>query len=185
LAAASADLLATMRRFDIAPGFYEVPHPFARFSATAGAFEASVPLTVHPGIGYDIFTNHPLFSGAAIGRTAGTDARLFAAGVRNLRRGVYLSVGSAIMSPQVFEKAMSLANDYHLSRGEGAITDHTIGIVDIQPGDDWDWNQGEPPKDHPAYYLRFCKSFHRMGGQVSYCCCDNVAALLHLLSRLG
>jgi hypothetical protein len=182
--AARADLLWAMRRFDLMPGLHRVEHPHASFSATAGAYQAGIPLTVHPGIGYDIFTNHPLFHGGAIGRAAGIDARIFAAGVRNLDAGVYLSVGSAIMSPQVFEKALSLANDYHIAHGREAIGNHTIGIVDIQPGEDWDWDAGEPPKDHPAYYLRFCKSFHRMGGRVRYCRCDNTAALAHLLQRL-
>jgi len=40
----------------------------------------------------------------------------------------------------------------------------TIYVVDLQDGGNWDWTQGEPPKDNPAYYLRFCKSFARMGG---------------------
>jgi hypothetical protein len=182
--AARADLLAAMRRFDLPGGKWRLAHGFAEYSATAAAASHGVPLTVHPGIGYDIFTNHPMFSPAAIGRTAGIDARIFARSVRDLTGGVYLSVGSAIMSPQVFEKALSLANDYHLARRGRGVHDHTIGIIDIQPGGDWDWTSGEPPKDHPAYYLRFCKSFHRMGGSVRYLCCDNVAALRHLLARL-
>jgi hypothetical protein len=185
LTGARADLLAVMRRFQLSGGRWRLEHAAGDLSATAAAADHGVPLTVHPGIGYDIFTNHPMFCGAAIGRAAGIDARIFARSVRDLTGGVYLSVGSAIMSPQVFEKALSLANDYHLARCGRGIYDHTIGVIDIQPGGDWDWTSGEPPKDHPAYYLRFCKSFYRMGGDVRYLCCDNVTALGHLLSRLG
>jgi hypothetical protein len=55
--------------------------------------------------------------------------------------------------------------------------------VDIQDGGNWDWSRGEPPKDNPAYYLRFCKSFSRMGGAMKYAQCDNVAFLAHLLAH--
>ena len=62
-------------------------------------------MTVHPGIGYDIISNHPVFSGAAIGRAAEWDFKLFGGSVEDLDGGVVLSIGSAIMGPQVFEKA--------------------------------------------------------------------------------
>ena len=56
--------------------------------------------------------------------------------------------------------------------------------MDIQDGGGWDWTAGEPPKDHPAYYLRFCKSFYRMGGPVDYLCGDNCLVLANLISLL-
>ena len=68
-------------------------------------------MTIHPGIGYDIIVNHPLYHGGAIGRAAATDVRVYAEGVDGLDGGVYMSIGSAIMSPQVFEKAFSAANN--------------------------------------------------------------------------
>ena len=49
----------------------------------------------------------------------------------------------------------------------------------------WDWSKGEPPKTNPAYYLRFCKSFSRMGGPLHYAQSDNVAFLHHLYRELG
>jgi len=184
LTAARADLLATMRQFKLAGGQLDAPHPFKQYSIAACAYRKGVPLTVHPGIGYDIFVNHPMFCGAAVGRAAGVDARIMARSLMDLTGGVYLSVGSAIMSPQVFEKAFSVANNLRAGRGEPFIQDHSIAIVDIQAGGDWDWSQGEPPKDHPAYYLRFCKSFHRMGAAVDYICGDNCLVLGSLLARL-
>jgi len=61
---------------------------------------------------------------------------------------------------------------------------HSIFVVDIQDGGNWDWSKGEPATDNPAYYLRFCKSFARMGGEMRYVQCDNVAFLHNLLERL-
>jgi len=57
-------------------------------------------------------------------------------------------------------------------------------VVDIQDGGNWDWSQGEPPKSNPAYYLRFCKSFARMGGTMNYLGADNVLFLHNLLVQL-
>ncbi len=185
LTAARADLLDWMRRFEIPAGSMVFAHPHKACSATAAAAESDIWLTVHPGIGYDIFTNHPMFHAGAIGRTAGTDARRFAGAVADLTGGVYLSVGSAIMSPQVFEKALSVANSIRLARTGRGVEDHWISVVDIQDGGDWDWTAGEPPQDHPAYYLRFCKSFYRMGGTVQYICLDNVLTLHTLCNTLG
>ena len=71
-----------------------------------------------------------------------------------------------------------------LQAGRPTVHDHTICVVDIQDGGGWDWSHGEPPKDNPAYYLRFCKSFARMGGAMHYAQCDNVAFLHHLLASL-
>jgi hypothetical protein len=184
LTGARADLLEAMTRFQLPGGRFEMRHAHKDYSIAAKAYALRVPFTVHPGIGYDIFVNHPMFHGGAIGRTAGTDARVFAHSVRNLARGVYISVGSAIMSPQVFEKAFSAANNVRRVEHEPLIDGHYMAVVDIQDGGGWDWTRGEPPKDHPAYYLRFCKSFHRMGGTVDYIMADNRVALLGLLERL-
>jgi hypothetical protein len=184
LTGARADLLKVMEDFEIPGGKIHVEHPYRKYSVPAACFDAKVPMTVHPGIGYDIYVNHPMFSGAGIGRSSGTDARIFAQSCLNLTGGVYLSVGSAIMSPQVFEKAFSAANNILHQQNQPFIHDHYIGIVDIQDGGDWDWTTGEPPKEHPAYYLRFCKSFYRMGGTIDYLCNDNRVILANLISQL-
>jgi hypothetical protein len=184
LTAARADLLVAMRRFNLKPGIQMVLHPRRNANVFANAFRHHVPLTVHPGIGYDIFTNHPMFHGAAIGRAGAVDFRRFAAAVETLDGGVVLSIGSAIMGPQVFEKAMSCVNNLRLQAGRPVVHDHTIYVVDLQDGGGWDWSAGEPPADNPAYYLRFCKSYARMGGDMRYVQCDNVAFLHHLFHRL-
>ena len=183
-AGAKADMLAVLENHRIPEGRWSVIHPLKAVSVPACCYRNSVPMTVHPGIGYDIFVNHPMFSGAAIGRAADTDVRIFTHSCYDLSGGVYLSVGSAIMSPQVFEKAFSAANNLRLQKGLELIADHSIAVVDIQESGDWDWSEGEPPKDNPAYYLRFCKSMHRMGGRVDYLCCDNRVVLSNLIELL-
>lgn len=184
LAPARAELLRAMSVHKLPAGRIRVPHPWKETSVLAQAFHLNVPLTVHPGIGYDIISNHPMFNGAVIGRAAELDFQQFGGSVEQLDGGVVLSVGSAIMAPQVFEKSLSCVNNLRLQAGRPIVQDHTIFVVDIQDGGRWDWSKGEPPKDNPAYYLRFCKSFSRMGGEMRYVQCDNVAFLHNLLHRL-
>lgn len=184
LAPARADLLQAMLVHQLPAGRIEVKHPSKTTSIVAEAFRQNVPFTVHPGIGYDIFSTHPMFNGAALGRAAALDFRLFGRAVEGLDGGVVLSIGSAIMAPQVFEKSISVVNNLRLQDGRKIVHDHTIYVVDIQDGGNWDWSKGEPPKDNPAYYLRFCKSFARMGGTMRYVQCDNVAFLHNLLIQL-
>jgi hypothetical protein len=185
LSPARADLLQTMLAHKLPGGRIEVKHPWKETCILAQAFRRNIPFTVHPGIGYDIIANHPLFNGAAIGRAAQMDFALLGSAIERLDGGVVLSVGSAIMAPQVFEKSVSCVNNLRLQSGRKILHDHTIFVVDIQDGGSWDWSRGEPPKDNPAYYLRFCKSFSRMGGTMQYLQCDNVEFLQSVLTSLG
>ncbi len=185
LTPARAELLVAMRAHQIPGGPQMVPHPFRNASVLANAFRHEVPLTVHPGIGYDIFSTHPMFNGGAIGRAAGIDFHRFAGSVEALDGGVVLSIGSAIMGPQVFEKAISCVNNVRIQQGRSPVRDHTLYVVDLQDGGNWDWTQGEPPKENPAYYLRFCKSYSRMGGDMRYLQCDNIAFLHNLHHQLS
>ena len=183
-APARAELLQAVLVHRLPAGRMATKHPWKEMSILAQAFRHNVPLTVHPGIGYDIISNHPMFNGAALGRAAEMDFRLFGRSVEGLDGGVVLSVGSAIMAPQVFEKSLSCVNNLRLQAGRSTVRDHAIYVVDLQDGGNWDWSKGEPPKDNPAYYLRFCKSFSRMGGEMKYVQSDNVAFLHNLLSQL-
>src|SRR5262245_3799518 len=185
LAPARADLLQVMRAHQLRAGRHMVLHHWRHTSVLAQAFRQEIPLTVHPGIGYDIISNHPMFNGAIIGRAAEIDFRLFGTSVEKLDGGVVLSVGSAIMGPQVFEKSLSCVNNLRLQAGRPIVRDHTIYVVDLQDGGNWDWAKGEPPKDNPAYYLRFCKSFSRMGGAMHYVQCDNVGFMHRLFHDLS
>jgi hypothetical protein len=182
-AAAAADLAALLGRFKISAGFLRVAHPFKAFGLQAAAYTAGVPFTAHPMFGHDIIYTHPMNRGAAIGRTAERDFLSFTASVSRLEGGVYLSVGSAVMSPMIFEKALSMSRN--VARGSGGtIEDLSIHVVDLAKSA-WDWTRdGEPPQDSPAYYLRFCKTFSRMGGRMAYTCADNRSYLATLLRTL-
>lgn len=182
---AVADLLQLVERFAIAPGRHRVAHPWRATSVQEAAWRLGRPFTVHPGVGYDIIYSHPLNCGGAIGRGATWDFLAYAESVSRLEGGVHLSVGSAVMAPMIFEKSLSMANNLALAEGRPPLSRHYMAVVDIQEGGDWDWRSGEPPMDHPAYYLRFCKSFYRMGGTLDYLCVDNREFLLHLCAALG
>ncbi len=183
-AARAADLLGVVRRFGLAAGRLTVAHSHPEVSVAAAAFRLGVPFTGHPMFGHDIIYAHPMNHGASIGRTAERDFLRFAASVAGLGNGgVYLSVGSAVMSPMVFEKSLSMARN--LAAKTGATVDgQSMYVVDLQEST-WDWGaEGEPPPDNPAYYLRFCKTFSRMGGRMVPVAADNRDFLLALLSAL-
>jgi hypothetical protein len=86
------------------------PHRGA--SLLAAAWRLSLPATVHVAIGTDIVHMHPACDPAALGRATHLDFRLFAAHVARLGGGgVYLNVGSAVLLPEVFLKAVTLARN--------------------------------------------------------------------------
>lgn len=183
-ASAAADLLAAVLEFALKPGFLAIPHPHKAASVQAAAFERGIPSTGHPMFGHDIIYTHPWCRGAAIGRTAERDFLSFVESISRLRGGVYLSVGSAVMSPMIFEKALSMARNVARRDGD-RIDDFSIYVVDLAPSR-WDWTRdGEPPMDNPAYYLRYCKTFSRMGGRMTYASADNRDFLVALLRALG
>jgi hypothetical protein len=182
-AAAALDLLAVMRANKLPSGFLDIPHPYQRYSAQAAAYRLNIPFTAHPMFGHDIIYTHPANHGAAIGRTAQHDFLAYAAQIQCLEGGVYVSIGSAVMSPMVFEKSLSMAQNIALQEGR-KITKHDITIADLAEST-WDWQKdGEPPADNPAYYLRYCKTFNRMGGEMRYVQADNRDFLLVLLREL-
>ena len=182
-AAAAADLLRALRDADISAGFLQVPHPFKRYGLQAAAFRLNTPYTGHPMFGHDIIYTHPVSCGAAIGRTAQRDFLAFAHNVSKLDGGVYLSVGSAVMSPMIFEKSLSMARNLALQRGR-RVDNLGIYVVDLVECE-WDWSTGEPPADDPAYYVRFLKTFSRMGGRMHYVRAHNRDFLLNLCKALA
>lgn len=85
--------------------------PYRRRSLLARAYDLGVPVTVHVCIGADIVHMHPEADGAATGETSLADFRRFCALVCRLEGGVYLNVGSAVVLPEVFLKAVSVARN--------------------------------------------------------------------------
>lgn len=182
-AAAALDLLSAIQQFRLPAGFLSVPHPFKAYSAQGMAYALGIPFTGHPMIGHDIIYNHPMNHGAALGRVALNDFLSFTQSVAGLESGVYMSIGSAVMSPMIFEKALSMSQNLEIQRG-GHIDNHFMLVVDLATAE-WDWSKdGEPPQDNPAYYLRYCKTFNRMGGEMHYLSADNRDFLLALYREL-
>jgi hypothetical protein len=86
--------------------------PHLEVSLLAAAFRLRLPATVHVAVGTDIVHLHPACDPAALGRATHLDFRLFAAGVARLGGGgCYLNVGSAVLLPEVFLKAVTLARN--------------------------------------------------------------------------
>ena len=183
-AAGAIDLAGAIKHFKLEPGWMEIPYPYKKYAVQGNAYALGIPFTGHPMFGHDIIYNHPMNHGAAIGRTALNDFLYFAKSVSNLEDGVYLSVGSAVMSPMIFEKSLSMSQNIEIQHG-GHIDNHYMLIVDLAESD-WDWDKdGEPPMDNPAYYLRYCKTFNRMGGEMHYLTADNRDFLLALYQKLN
>lgn len=80
-------------------------------SLLAAAYRLNVPVTVHVCIGSDIIHMHPEADGAAMGEASQRDFRRFCEMVAGMERGVYLNVGSAVVLPEVFLKAVAVARN--------------------------------------------------------------------------
>ncbi len=89
----------------------EADFPFNELSVLATACKMGVPVTVHVAIGTDIIHVHPTADGAATGKTSHTDFRIFARMVSTLNGGVFINLGSAVILPEVFLKALTLVRN--------------------------------------------------------------------------
>jgi deoxyhypusine synthase len=77
----------------------------------SAAYGRGIPATLHVAIGTDVFQQHPEFDGAALGETSARDFRILAGHVAGARGGVVLNWGSAVILPEVFLKALSVARN--------------------------------------------------------------------------
>lgn len=85
--------------------------PNKPYSLLATGYRLGIPVTVHIAIGTDIIHMHPSVSGAALGDGSLLDFKLLASVVAHLEGGVYLNVGSAVILPEVFLKALTLVRN--------------------------------------------------------------------------
>lgn len=84
--------------------------PHVEHSLLAAACRHRVPLTVHAAIGAEIIHQHPAFDGAAVGAASHRDFRVLTHSLRGLHAGGFVAnVGSAVVLPEVFVKALNLA----------------------------------------------------------------------------
>lgn len=157
-----------------------ISHKFSQLSILGNAYNLEIPVSILPGIGYDIIYTHPDCDGAAIGEASYIDFLKFTKTMEDfLTNGVYISIGSAITSPMVFEKALSMVRNVSPTKGE-----FDIFVNDLEKGS-WDWCKGEPPEDNPDYYLRFMKTFSRAGAKnLKYVGLDNRLFLHTLYNKL-
>lgn len=125
--------------------------PHKDVSVLAAAARLNVPVTVHVGVGYDIIHEHPNCDGAALGQTSYQDFLVFTETVRRLEQGVMLNFGSAVMGPEVYLKALSMARNVAHQEGR-TIRNFSTAVFDIVPleGD----TRAEAPKSDPRYYYR-------------------------------
>lgn len=86
--------------------------PYAESSLVLAAYRAGIPCTVHVALGTDIVHMHPHVSGAALGEASLVDFRRLCSVVSGLGHGVWMNLGSAVIMPEVFVKAVSVANNF-------------------------------------------------------------------------
>jgi hypothetical protein len=86
--------------------------PHADCSLVLAAYRAGIPCTIHVALGTDIVHMHPHVSGAALGEASLIDFRLLCSVVATMRHGVWLNLGSAVVLPEVFLKAVSVVRNF-------------------------------------------------------------------------
>ncbi len=87
------------------------PFPYKDKSLLAAGTRLNMPVTVHVAIGTDIIHMHPSFDGKATGAAAHYDFMTFCSLVSELEGGVYINLGSAVLLPEIFLKAVTLVRN--------------------------------------------------------------------------
>jgi hypothetical protein len=125
--------------------------PHADTSILAAGYRLRVPVTVHIGVGQDIIHEHPNCDGAALGEASYRDFLIFTQTVAQLQGGVMLNFGTAVMGPEVYLKALSMARNVAHQEGR-KINRFTTAVFDlIDLGDDL---SREASKSDARYYYR-------------------------------
>ena len=159
--------------------------PHKDISIFAAAYRRSIPVTVHAGVGYDIIHEHPNCDGAALGAASYRDFLIFTKTVEGLEGGIMLDFGTAIMGPEVYLKALSMARNVARQQGR-SIKHFTTAVFDLVPiqGD----IHHELPKTDPGYYFRPHKTILVRtvadGGESYYFCGDHRATVSALRRAL-
>lgn len=90
----------------------EAPCRYPEVSVVLAAYQAGIPCTIHVALGTDIVHMHPHVSGAALGEASLIDFRWLCTIVSRLKNGVWMNLGSAVIMPEVFVKAVSVARNF-------------------------------------------------------------------------
>jgi len=135
----------------IGKAIWEQDFPYKEFSIFAAGYRLKILQTVHVGIGYDITHEHPNCDGAAYGATSYTDFLRFAYLLESLSGGVVMNFGSAVMGPEVFLKALSMARNLAKQKGASIAGFDTL-VCDLKPLPAS--TDSEADKTSPEYYFR-------------------------------
>ena len=140
-----------------------------------------IPVTIHICIGTDIIHQHPCVDFGALGAASGTDFQIYCATVARLEGGVFCNFGSAVLGPEVFLKALSIA------RNLGHTVSHiTTANFDLFPlrGD----YHAPVGKDDIEYYYRPRKNIVNrpvsLGGHGYHICADHTVTIPNLYHLL-
>jgi hypothetical protein len=109
------------RTLDEADAASRLAHP--ELSVLLGAYRLNVPTSVHAALGAEIIHQHPAANGAAIGDTSHRDFRRLAYSLTSIDNGgVVLNLGSAVIMPEVFLKALTIARNLNTGRPRNFVT---------------------------------------------------------------
>lgn len=101
---------------------------YAKHSVFAMAYKYNCPATIHVGIGTDIVAQHPNFDAAETARASHMDFKILAEICKKIDRGgVVANIGSAVILPEVFLKALTVARN--LSKGKSALTTANFDMI--------------------------------------------------------
>ncbi len=168
----------------------EEAFPNREISIFAAGYRLQIPVTVHVGIGYDIIHPHASCDGAALGEGSYRDFLIIAHTISQLQGGVMLNFGTAVMGPEVYLKALSMARNVAHQEGR-RINEFTTAVFDLlELGPDY---HHEAPKSEARYYFRPYKTILvrtvQDGGESVYVQGDHLATLPNLyrqvIDRLG
>ncbi len=155
--------------------------PHREISILAAGYRLGVPVTIHIGIGQDIIHMHPNFDPCAAAIASYRDFLTLARTFLELEGGVFLNYGTAVMGPEVFQKALSMARNIAHKRGRRIdhITTAVFDLLELGPD-----IHREAPRDDPRYYFRPYKTILvravKKGGESFYIRGEYRVTLPHL-----
>ena len=149
---------------------------FKEYSVLYHAYKLGIPFTVHVALGTDIIHQHPRCNFAVLGEATGRDFKTYVEAVSNLEGGVFLNFGSAVIGPEVFLKALSIARNLGFK-----VERFTTANFDLKPIEDYTRPRS---KDDPDYYYRPLKNIvirpPSMGGRGFHITGDHVVTIPNL-----
>ncbi len=156
---------------------------FKKYSVLYHAYRLGVPFTVHVALGTDIIHQHPACDFSAIGEASGIDFKKYVYTVSRLDEGVFLNFGSAVIGPEVFLKALSIARNLGFK-----VERFTAANFDLKPIRDYTRPRS---KDEEEYYYRPLKNIvirpTSLGGKGFHITGDHAVTipnLRHLVVRM-